>query len=200
MKAADILKLKLGIAISSVAFLLIGSRLFFGQWVSIPISFWILIGVITYGCVYRTFNSMLGKNTRIVFHEFELAGTITFLVVIGLATIMFYILYPLIGLFFFGLSLMSLSVFAGLKFITFDFDKNVVEGLFGDKDSKMRDKIVSIHSDYNQIEIRSDDNTFNRVLKKEMYSGKVWTELIENFQRISLTIKHENPGAIFNSD
>jgi hypothetical protein len=186
MNDKNILRFKLGLATISILFLLTGAKLLFNQWTSIPISFWLLTGVITYGTVYRTFKSISNKNNQIIFHDFEIAGTVTFLVVIGLATIMVLIFYPLIALLFFGLGLMTLSVFGGLKFITFDFNKNIVDGLFENRDSNLSGMTVDVNFDKNQIEIRTPDRDDNLILKKEMYGDKVWTQLVDSFQKIKV--------------
>ena len=186
MNDKNIIRFKLGLATISILFLLTGAKLLFNQWTSIPISFWLLTGAITYGTVYRTFKSIVNRNNKIIFHDFEIAGTVTFLVVIGLATIMVLIFYPLIALLFFGLGLMTLSVFGGLKFITFDFDKNFVDGLFENRDSNLSGVTVDINSDKNQIEIRTPDRDDNLILKKEMYGDKVWTQLVDSFQKIKV--------------
>jgi hypothetical protein len=115
-----------------------------------------------------------------------MAGTITFVIAIALATIMFLIFYPLIALLFFGLTLITLSVFVGLKFITFDFDKNKVYGLFEDRDSNLTNMKVDIHFENNQIEIKTIDRDDILFLKKEKFSDKVWTQLIDNFQKIKM--------------
>jgi hypothetical protein len=110
---------------------------------------------------------------------------VTYVVVIALATIMFLIFYPLISLVFFGLSLATLSIFGGLKFITFDFDKNKVEGLFENEESTLK-MTVDIYLDSNQIEIKTVDRDDILLLKREKYSEKVWTRLIDNFQKIKV--------------
>ena len=186
MKDKDILKLKFGLATISLILLLTGSKLLVDHWTSINWSFWFLIGLLAYFAVYRTFRLLTNKNAQIIFYDFEAAGTVTYVVVIALATIMLLIFYPLISLFFFGLSLATLSVFGGLKFITFDFDKNKVDGLFENRDSSLIDMTVDIHPDNNQIEIRTLDSNDILFLKKEKYSNKVWTRLIENFQKIKV--------------
>jgi hypothetical protein len=180
-----ILKLKLGLATASLTFLLICSKLLFDQWTSINWSFWLFIIAIAYGGVYRTLRLMYGKNTQVIFNDFEAAGTITYLVVITLATIMFLIFYPLLALLFLGLTLATLSVFGGLKFISFDFDNNKVDGLFVDRDSNLSNMTVHIHSDKNQIEIKTLDRDDILVLKKEKFNDNVWNKIVDNFQRIN---------------
>jgi hypothetical protein len=185
MNDKDILKLKFGLATVSLIFLLIGSRLLFDQWTSINWSFWFFIGLIAYFGVYRTFRLLTSKNIQIIFYDFEVAGTMTYVVVIALATIMFLIFYPLISLFFFGLSLATLSIFGGLKFITFDFGKNKVDGLFESQESTLK-MTVDIHSDNNQIDIKTVDRDDILFIKREEYSDKVWTQLVDNFQKIKV--------------
>jgi hypothetical protein len=187
MKDKDILKLKLGLATVSLIFLLTGSKLLFDQWTLINWSFWFFIGLLAYFGVYRTFRVLKGKNVQIIFHDFEVAGTVTFAVVIALATVMFLIFYPLISLFFFGLSLTTLSIFAGLKFITFDFDKNKVDGLFENEESILN-MTVDIHPDNNQIEIKTMDRDNILFIKREKYSDRVWTRLVDNFEKIRVRV------------
>jgi len=186
MKDKDILKIKFALATVSLVLLLTGSKLLFDQWKLINWSFWLFIGLLAYFGVYRTFKSLSSKNTQIIFNDFEMAGTITFVIAIALATIMFLIFYPLIALLFFGLTLITLSVFVGLKFITFDFDKNKVYGLFEDRDSNLTNMKVDIHFENNQIEIKTIDRDDILFLKKEKFSDKVWTQLIDNFQKIKM--------------
>jgi hypothetical protein len=185
MNDKDILKLKFTLATVSLVFLLTGSKLLFDQWTSINWSFWFFIGLLAYFGVYRTFRLLTGKNIQIIFYDFEVAGTVTFLIVIALATIMFLIFYPLVSLFFFGLSLATLTIFAGLKFITFDFDKNKVDGLFENQESTLN-MTVDIHPDSNQIEIKTLDRDDTLFIKREKYSDKVWTRLVDNFQKIKV--------------
>jgi hypothetical protein len=144
-----------------------------------------LIGLLAYFGVYRTFRLLIRRNIQIIFNDFEVAGTVTYVVVIALATIMFLIFYPLISLFFFGLSLATLSIFAGLKFITFDFDKNKVDGLFENQESILN-MTVYIHPDSSQIEIKTVDRDYVLFIKREKYSYKVWTRLIDNFRKVKV--------------
>lgn len=127
MKDKDLLKFKFVLASTSLIFLLIGSKLLFNEWESIHWSFWFWMGLIVYGYVYPTFKLINSKNTQIIFNGFEVAGTIAYVFIILLATIMFLIFYPHISLLFFGLTLMTLSIFRGLKFIASDFDKNSID-------------------------------------------------------------------------
>ena len=175
MKDKDILKLKLGLATVSLVFFVIGSKLLADEWTSINWTFWLLIGLLAYFGVYRTFRLLTSKNIQIIFSDFEIAGTVTFVVITALATTMLLIFYPLISLFFIGLSLATLSAFGGLKFITFDFDKNKIEGLFENRDTNFNNMTVDILADSHQIEIKTLDKDDTLLLKKEKYTDKVWT-------------------------
>lgn len=184
MEDKNILKLKFGLGAVSLILLVTGSKLLFAQWTSIHLSLWLLIGLIGYGTVYRTFKTLRSKNTQVIYNDFETAGTITYLVIISLTTIMLLIFYPLIALLFFGLSLATLSVFGGLKFISFDFDANKVDGLFVDRDTSLNKMTVDIHPDKNQIEIKTLDREDILLLKREKFNDKVWIKIIENFEKI----------------
>lgn len=192
MKDKDILKLKLGLATFSLLLLLTGSKLLFDEWKSIAWSFWLLMTLLAYFGVYRTLRLLLTRDTRVIFYGFETAGTITFAIGIGLATIMLFIFYPLISLLFFGLALLMLSVFIGLRFIVFDFSNNKVEGLSADRDTSLITMIVDINSENNEIEIKTTDRDDILVLKKEKFNNDVWTQLIENFQRVNTGTKSTN--------
>jgi hypothetical protein len=192
MNDKNILKLKFGLATVSLILLLTGAKLLFDSWTSINWSFWFFIGLLAYFGVYRTFKLLISKNTQIIFNGFETAGTITFAVVISLATIMLLIFYPLIALLFFGLTLLTFSVFVGLKFITFDFNKNKMDGLFEDRDSNLTTMTVDIHSDNNQIEIKTLDRDDILILKREKFSDKVWTQLLDNFKQINVRTRSTN--------
>ena len=185
MSDKNILKLKLALATVSLAFFLTGSKLLFDNWTSIHWSFWVLIGLIAYVGVYRTLKSLYDKNIQTIFTGFEVAGTITFVVAFSLGTIMLLIFYHHISLLFIGLTLVTLSVFAGLKFITFDFNKNKVDGLF-EKQEIIQNMTVDIHPDNNQIEIKTADRQDVLFIKREKYNDKVWDFLIDNFQRIKV--------------
>lgn len=186
MKDKDILKLKFGLATISLGLLLTGSKLLFDQWTSIHFSFWLFIGLLAYFGVYRTFKLLNSKKVQIIFHDFEMAGTITVAIVTTLATIMLFIFYPLIALLFFGLTLITFFAFAGLKFITFDFENNKVDGLLGDRDSNLKNMTVDIHADNSQIEIKTLDREDILILKKEKFPKNVSTNLIDNFQKIKV--------------
>jgi hypothetical protein len=186
MKDKDILKLKFGLATISLGLLLTGSKLLFDQWTSIHLSFWLFIGLVAYFGVYRTFKLLNNKNVQIIFHDFEMAGTITVAIVTALATIMLLIFYPLVALLFLGLTPITFFAFAGLKFITFDFENNKVDGLLVDRDSNLINMTVDIHADKNQIEIKTLDRDDILILKKERFSDKVWTQLIDNFKKIKV--------------
>ncbi len=186
MKDKDILKLKFGLATISLGLLLTGSKLLFSQWTSIHLSFWLLIGLLTYFGVYRTFKLLKSKNVQIIFLDFEMAATITAAIITALATIMLLIFYPLIALLFFGLTLITFFAFAMLRFITFDFQNNKVDGLLVDRDSNLKNMTVDIHADNNLIEIKTLDRDDILILKKERFSDKVWTQLINNFKKIKV--------------
>jgi hypothetical protein len=185
MNDKDILKLKFGLLTVSLIFLLTGSRLLFGSWTSIHLLFWIIIASIIYFGVYATYRSMTRKNTQTIFNGFEVIGAVTIVGIIALTTIMFLIFYPLISFLFFGLTLATLVLVGGLKFITFDYNKNTVDGLFENGGSSLTSMTVDIHSDNTKIEIRTPDKDDILILKKEIYGDKVWTQLIENFQKIN---------------
>lgn len=187
MSDKDILKLKFALVTISLGFFMTGSKLLFDEWTSIHWSFWVLIGLISYGGVYRTYRGLYGKNVQTIFTGFEVAGTITFVVAFSLGTIMLLIFYHHISLLFIGLTLVTLSVFGGLKFITFDFNKNKVDGLFEKQESTLK-MTIDIHPDNNQIEIKTADRQDVFFIKREKYNDKVWTFLIDNFQRIKSRI------------
>jgi len=119
-----------------------------------------------------------------------MAGTITVAIVTALATIMMLIFYPLIALLFFGLTLITFFAFAGLRFITFDFENNKIDGLWVDRDSNLKNMTVDILADNNQIEIKTLDRDDILILKKEKFSNKVWTQLVDNFKEIT-DMKHK---------
>ncbi len=73
----------------------------------------------------------------------------------------------------FALTLKTFSAFVGLQFITFDFDKNKADGLFEDRDSNLTNMTVDIHSDNNQIEIKTLDRDEILFLKKEKFNDRV---------------------------
>ena len=187
MKDKDILKLKFGLATVSLIFLLTGLRLLFGSWTSINLLFWLIIGLIIYFGVYPNYKSLRNKNAKIIFNGFDVMGIVTVVGIIALSTIMFLIFYPLISFLFIGLTLATLIVVAGLKFITFDFDKNTVAGLFDDdRDSDLKKMTIDIQSDKNQIEIKTQDRDDILVLREKNFNPKVWTQLIDNFQNIKV--------------
>lgn len=186
MKDKDILKLKFGLATISLGLLLIGSKLLFDQWTSIHLSFWLLIGLLAYFGVYRTFKLLNSKNAQIIFHDFELAGTITFAIVTALATIMLLTFYPVIALLFFGLTLVTFFTFVGIKIITFDFENSKIGGLWIDRASDLKSVTVDIHTDNNQIEIKTIGRDDILILKKEKFSDKVWTQLLDCFKKIKV--------------
>lgn len=187
MTDKGIIKLKLALVTVSLVFFITGSKLLFDEWTSIHLSFWVLIGLLAYGGVYRTFKGLHGKNIQTIFTGFELAGTITFVFASSFGTIMLLIFYRHISLLFIGLTLVTLSVFGGLKFITFDFNQNKVDGLFEKQESTVN-MTVDIHPGNNQIEIKTADRPDVLFIKREKYSDKVWTFLIDNFQRIKVRI------------
>ena len=187
MKDKDILKIKFGLATVSLIFLLTGLRLLFGSWTSINLLFWLIIGLIIYFGVYPNYKSLRNKNAKIIFNGFDVMGIVTVVGIIALSTIMFLIFYPLISFLFIGLTLATLIVVAGLKFITFDFDKNTVVGLFDDdRDSDLKKMTIDIQSDKNQIEIKTQDRDDILVLREKNFNPKVWTQLIDNFQNIKV--------------
>ncbi len=180
------LKLKFGLLTVSLIFLLTGSRLLFGSWTSIHLLFWILIALIIYFGLYSTYRSTRRKDSQIIFNRFDVIGTVTIVGIIFLATIMAFIFLPHISFLFFGLTLATLVVVGGLKFITFDLDKKIVYGLVENGDPILTSMTVDIHSGNTQIEIRTPDTDNILVIKKEMYNNNVWIQLVDNFQKIKV--------------
>ncbi|MTI39290.1 hypothetical protein [Fulvivirga lutimaris] len=116
MTDRNILKLKLGLAIAAIVFLLIGSKLLFSYWTSIHWTFWLLAFLVAYRGVYTTIRTLSDRNETIVYKGFATVETATWVLAIALATAMFFIFYPLISLIFYGLTFISLSIYSGLEF------------------------------------------------------------------------------------
>ena len=187
MEKKDIHRLQLGLIIFSFLFLLTGTRLLYNSWTSIHIYFWLIFGISSIG-LYRIYKTITNRNIHKLFIGFDIIHTVTIVGVISLMTIMYFIFYPVLALLFFGLFLATLGIASGLKFITFDMDNNKIKGLpdQADIDIDIEKITIEIDQNSNQIEIKTVDKNGIIILKKENYSGRVWSELIDNFHKIQI--------------
>ena len=63
-------------------------------------------------------------------------------------------------------------------------DKNKIQGLCDQADTDIEKVTIDINQNNNQIEIKTVDKDDILILKKETYSDRVWTQLIDSFKKI----------------
>ena len=182
----NILKLKFGIAIISLLCMVTGSKLLFGSWSSIHLSFWILIGIFVYAIVHQLHKISSGRNSFKIFYYFDLAGTITYLLITALATIMVLIIYPVTALSLFGMFFVTLAIHGGLRFIFFDFTRNRVDGLSRDGYLSLTKLTFYIHPDNSQVEIKVPGMDNILILRKDRYCNQTWIRIINNFKGLEM--------------
>ena len=184
MKDKDIVKFKFGLATVSLILLLTGSGLLFDSWKTVFQKTWLFIGLIVYLGLFPSYKTLRTKNVQIILKGVEVMGTVTSVVMLALATIMTFIFLPHISILFFGLTLIIISVNFGVQLIVFDYDNNMVIGLFEEELKNINQLTVNIADDFSEIEINTLDLNEKRTLKRDSFNNKVWTRLMENFSKI----------------
>ena len=184
MKDKDIVKFKFGLATVSLILLLTGSGLLFDSWKTVFQKTWLFIGLIVYLGLFPSYKTLRTKNVQIILKGVEVMGTVTSVVMLVLATIMTFIFLPHISILFFGLTLIIISVNFGVQLIVFDYDNNMVIGLFEEELKNINQLTVNIADDFSEIEINTLDLNEKRTLKRDSFNNKVWTRLMENFSKI----------------
>ena len=176
------LKLKLGLAVSSIIIILTGLKLLYGQWMSIDGLAWLLVVVISYTCA-NSIQKLTTNKKHAIFNGFDKALIAIFLPIVLILAIGRFINTSEISSVIIGLGFITLTVFGGMKFITFDFNKKMIEGLYEEEGIlNLTNKIIKINS--YEIEIKNSTRDFRVLLKMENYPYKTWILLTENIKKI----------------